>query len=310
MRALLVVMHDVLSRDPFEVSRAHDQQTIEALRTQRPHHTFGVGIGIWRPIGRDQEGGILCTDHGVEAGRVLRITVADEESHVDLGVEEVHRDVSGLLGHPGIIRMCRDAGDPESAPSDLQEEENVQPPQEHGVHREEVGGHDVGRLSTEELRPAHPSPWCGSHVPVGEDLGDGAGGQPNTELSQFALDAAVTLKGVLPGQTPDERCRVLVDLGPTGAAVRIGPASGHQAAVPGEKRLRPHSECAPPGPGEESTQGRQRGTVRRFEVLALHLSSEHGNLVAQGEKLDLPGRVRLCKENDKLEKASHGNVNE
>ena len=71
-------------------------------------------------------------------------------------VGEVHREVPGLLGHPVGDRLGGDAADPYETRVVVDEDEHVEPAEEHGVDMEEVTRHQALRLGGKELRPGRP----------------------------------------------------------------------------------------------------------------------------------------------------------
>ncbi len=54
--------------------------------------------------------------------------------------------------------MGGDAGDPDEAGVVVDEEEHIEPPEQHGVDAEEVAGDEAFRLSGEELSSGWPRP--------------------------------------------------------------------------------------------------------------------------------------------------------
>jgi hypothetical protein len=57
-----------------------------------------------------------------------------------------------LLGDPGAGGVGADTSEVDSSGLQLDEEQDRQPLQEHGVHSEEVTGHDAGCLAAQERR--------------------------------------------------------------------------------------------------------------------------------------------------------------
>jgi hypothetical protein len=64
-------------------------------------------------------------------------------------VVEVHEQVTGLLGNPRSREVGGNAGDVDLAGGDLQEEQDVDPFEEHGIDGEEVAGQDGAGLGGE-----------------------------------------------------------------------------------------------------------------------------------------------------------------
>ena len=55
MRALAVVVLDVLAQDALELAPAQDQQPVEALLAQRADEALGVRVGVRRPERRPDD---------------------------------------------------------------------------------------------------------------------------------------------------------------------------------------------------------------------------------------------------------------
>ncbi len=84
-------------------------------------------------------------EHGVERGRELSGSTADEAAEPISAPVEVHDEVASLLRRPGTIRVLRHAEDVEAAVVDLDHEQDVEPPQHYrAVDVEEVGGQRAG----------------------------------------------------------------------------------------------------------------------------------------------------------------------
>ena len=81
----------------------------------------------------------------VEGSGELAVSVVDQEPNGRGIVFEGGEEVTGLLGDPG---PCGVGGDAEmhTPVVKLDEEQHVQPLQEHGVHGEDVAGEDAGCL--------------------------------------------------------------------------------------------------------------------------------------------------------------------
>ena len=68
----------------------------------------------------------------------LRISVPHQRPEPIGPLAEVHQQVPGLLGYPLLRRMRGDTEQVDPADGYLNDEQHIQPPQQHGVHREEV----------------------------------------------------------------------------------------------------------------------------------------------------------------------------
>jgi hypothetical protein len=100
---------------------------------------------------------------------------------------------------------ARDAEQVYDAPFDLDGEEHVVAPQQHGVHGEEVGGHDALGLGAQELGPGRPSaPWGGAKAVGAEDVGNASLRHAGAELLQLADYPQVAPARVLPSEPHDQ----------------------------------------------------------------------------------------------------------
>jgi hypothetical protein len=73
---------DVDTQDAVEVARAEDQQPVQAFGPCGPHEALGVGVGLWRSERRLDHVDAVGAEDLVEAGRELRVAVADQEPRV------------------------------------------------------------------------------------------------------------------------------------------------------------------------------------------------------------------------------------
>jgi hypothetical protein len=94
----------------------------------------------------------------VECPGELRVSVADQEVERGGTVAEVEEEVAGLLGHPRPGRVGGDTGKVHLPAAQFDDEQHIQPAQEHGVDREEVARQDASRLSAQERPPGGRSP--------------------------------------------------------------------------------------------------------------------------------------------------------
>jgi hypothetical protein len=78
--------------------------------------------------------------------------------------------------------------------------------------------------------------------------------------------------------------------------------------MPGEQRGRRHSEDLPAGTGKKSAECSEQGPVSWLLRRTSDLTAEDGQLVAQGEQLDVLGAVGTSHKDDELEQASDGDI--
>jgi hypothetical protein len=120
-----IVMTRVAAQDAFEMRFVHDQEVIEALRSDGAHEPFGKGICIRGPIGRPQDLSAFGSEDFVEAHHVLGVTIADQELGCDARISEITSDIPRLLGDPSRAGMSRDPGDPDSPVPELDKEQHL-----------------------------------------------------------------------------------------------------------------------------------------------------------------------------------------
>ncbi len=79
-----------------------------------------------------------------------------------------------------------------TAASDLDDEEDIEPSEPDGIDAEEVGGqHLIGVLADELAPGALAAAWSGLYAMTPEHSADGQVGALVAELEQLALDATV-----------------------------------------------------------------------------------------------------------------------
>ena len=153
MQAVDVVVIHELVEDRDEVTPAKDQHAVQALAADRPHESLSDGVCLRRLDRSSDDPHILGSEDLVEAGRELRVSVSNEPLGRDSPLSDGPRELTGLLGRPQPRRAGRYPGHVDLPRAMLDEEEHVEPTEEHGIHREEVTSQESGRLGTEELTP-------------------------------------------------------------------------------------------------------------------------------------------------------------
>ena len=204
---------------------AEDQHQVGQLGPHRQHEAFGEAVRLrttrWDLDHLDTRTG----EHRVERVRELSGAVADEEPEPRDVFAELHDQVAGLLCGPRPVGMPGHAQDVQEAVTDLEREQDVEPPQRHrAVDVEEVNREHAGALRAQELPPRRVGPprrrrW----YPVAlQDPADRRGADAMAELEQLALDPLVSPVRVLRRHPYDQRRDDWVDGWAPGAA-RVPP---------------------------------------------------------------------------------------
>ena len=79
MRAVLVVVREVLGQDLLEMAPTEDEERIEALSADCPDEPLRERVCSRRSNRRLDGPHTLCAENFVEAGGELRVSVSDEE---------------------------------------------------------------------------------------------------------------------------------------------------------------------------------------------------------------------------------------
>ena len=144
----------------------------------------------------------------------------------------------------------------------VDEEEHVEPAEEHGVDAEEVAGDQALRLRGEELRPGWPRPpRRGLDVVALQDRPDARGGDRDPHRGELALDPPVTPGWVLFRQAEDERSGTCGDGRPAGPTMWVGPVLGDEVTMPAQQGIGLNEEASLAKRREQSPQAREHGPV-------------------------------------------------
>src|SRR5665213_161409 len=153
MRAVVVVVNDVLRQYLLEMLASEDEESIGAFSADGADKSLGECIRSWRSNGCLDDADALGVEHLVETGRELRVSVPDEELGCPRSALEIRGEVASLLDDPLPRRIGSDAGEVDPPGVDLDEEQHVQTAKQYRVDGEEVTGQHGPRLRSQELRP-------------------------------------------------------------------------------------------------------------------------------------------------------------
>src|ERR1019366_5721209 len=205
MGPVAVVVLNVLVDDSFEMSTTEDEHPVQAFTPDSTDEALGEGVCSGRSDRSSNGSDALGAEHLVEAGRELGVAIADQELDRLCTLGEFIGQIPGWPGHPGTRRMRRDSRYIRPAGIELDEEKDVEPPQEHGIHSEEIAGQHRRSLSSHELGPCRSGSLRGGvDAMTLEDVPNACRCQVDAQDSQLSLDPAIAPHRILPGQTNDE----------------------------------------------------------------------------------------------------------
>ncbi len=195
--------------------------------------------------------------------------------------------VAGVLCGPGSGWVGGDTGEEHLTRLHVDEEQDVVAAHERGVDGEEVAG-DCG-LGVQELGPSHLRAVRGRvDAGVGEDLPDSRLSNRVSEAGKFALDAAVSPRRVLGGESDDQFPQLCTSWWSAAALMLgwLGPVAGDTTAVLSQQRFGCHQ---PAVAGERGSDRTKQGPVVVGYRRAVQLSASHVQLVAQRDDLEVLG---------------------
>src|SRR5207247_5854171 len=116
----------------------------------------------------------FAPEHVVELVNELGVAIVDSKLDRCLQSAQLPGQVSGLLSHPGTVGMGGAVGVENAAAGDLQEDQDVESPQQHGVDGEEVAGQNRSGVGGEKLGPSRAiAARCRRHAMATKDAADG-----------------------------------------------------------------------------------------------------------------------------------------
>src|SRR5262249_33210536 len=134
----------------------------------------------------------LRPEDGIEGGREVAVTIVDQEAGLDLRLLQLPGQVPRLLDGPASTWVLAAGGEDDAPAGPLQEEEDVQGLEEHGVHREVVASQDGLAVGLQEPAPREScSSRCRWDAVAAEQVADAGRRDPIAELEQFAANAQV-----------------------------------------------------------------------------------------------------------------------
>src|SRR6266700_4028845 len=253
MRTVCVVVRLVLGQNVPKLPLAEDQHSVQTLATDRTDPALGEGVALRCTRRATQHSDVGIGEYRVEACGEFRVAIADQEPESVGTLRQCEHEVAGLLGDPLSRRMPCHTEDVDPPCADLEDEEYIDPTQPHGVDGEEVARQHRGRLGTAELPPGWThTPRCRLKPRLAQDVPHRRRSDSIAKSDEFAVDAAVTPRRVLPGeadhQSPDDGRSPGGDLRPvspsTGRSNAVRPTAGANAAASPASRSSPARELS------------------------------------------------------------------
>jgi hypothetical protein len=239
VRPVRIVVIGVLTQDQPQVPFTGNQHPVQALAAGTGDPAFRDRVRPRRPDRSLDDPHADRIEDRVKRRGELRIPVPDQELQAACLAFEVHQQVAGLLGHPRARGVGGDAGQVHAAGAMLDEEQDVQAAQEHGIDVEEVRREDRSGLPGQERPPGLPGPpGCGIDARVLEDLPHHRWRDLVTEAGQLTVDTAVSPGWVAAGHLQYQRAYSLRRARSPGSAARVGPAPPDQVGVPAQQGAR------------------------------------------------------------------------
>ncbi len=151
---MFVVVSNEFAEDRFELAAMEDQYPVETLASCGADEPLGEHVCPRSSDGRADDPNAPGSEHLVEAGGELGVSVPDQERGRAGLFGQDEAQIASLLGDP----LPRDGGDAayvDTPGVELDEEEHVETAKQHRVDVEELTCQHRWRPGTQELRPRH-----------------------------------------------------------------------------------------------------------------------------------------------------------
>ena len=264
---------------------ADDEHSIQTLPTHAAYPALGDRI---RARSSNRAPRNLDTDrreHRIERRGELRVAVTDEEPQAIHSVTEFHQQIPGPLHHPVRSRMSRHPHDAHPASVVFDDEQHIQPAQQHRVHMEEVHRQNSFGLGSEELLPRRPrSTRRRVHSPILEDLPHCRRRNRVSQPDEFAVDSPVTPQRVVPGHLQHQPADHHNSPWPP-RPTPVRPPTSHQRRMPPQNRARRNDQPQPTPIRHKPHQHRRQRAISPRHTRLRHLTPKHSDLMTQHQDL-------------------------
>ena len=143
-----VVVAQVVGQHPAQMVLIDDQQPVEEFAAQGAGDPFADRV---RPRGLRWAGenpDAIRREHGVERAGELACAIPDQELDGSRALAQVHQEVTRRLRRPRAVGMGGDAGQVNAPGAVLDDDQDVEAPQQHGVYVDEVDGENAVGLGS------------------------------------------------------------------------------------------------------------------------------------------------------------------
>ena len=140
MWSVAVVVLDVLVDHGSEMATTEDEHPVQTFTPDSADEALSEGVRPGRPDRSPDDPDALGAEDLVESGCELGVAIADQERDRSGSLGELMGQIPGLLDDPCSRWVSSDPGYVHLSGVEFDEELDVEPPQEHGIHREEVAG--------------------------------------------------------------------------------------------------------------------------------------------------------------------------
>src|SRR5713226_6227461 len=197
-----------------------------------------------------------------------------------------------------------------AATAEFDEEQHVEPPEPHRLHREEIDGDHASCLRSQELAP-RGSPTFASRpkLSLAQHLANSCRRDDDPEAFQLADETLVPPARILPRKAKDQ----LANVAPKRWAPRsalVTPAPCDESPMPAQQCRWCHHERAPAVARHEPTGRGQEDPVHGGQRRAPHPETQDRKLVMEHDDFQFLECVRLEAKNGQLQDTSNNQITE
>jgi len=136
MGARFIIKCHGLAHDTMPVTLVDDEEAIQARRAERPHPPLCEGIGFRCARGCQDHLDPFGEENPIKSARELGVAIMNQKLHrlrCGKSILEHPGQLTGLLGHPGLIGMSGTARQMDASCSHLDQKQDVDCAQAEGL---------------------------------------------------------------------------------------------------------------------------------------------------------------------------------